>query len=76
MSYKITEIHRNEENPDVVIIDIESGDTIVFQPFGQDVIGTTTPEWLYKSNPLYRDIRKAIWHNQDLNEFIGKTFLT
>ncbi len=75
MSYKITEIHRNEENRNIVIIDIESGDTIVFQPFGDDIIGTTTPQWLYKSNPLYRDIRKAIWWNRELDEFIGKTFV-
>lgn len=74
MSYKITEIHRNEENRNIVIIDIESGDTIVFQPFGDDIIGTTTPQWLYKSNSLYREIRIAIWKGEDLNRFIGKEF--
>lgn len=67
MIYTITGILKEK---DAITINIDSGDIIVFQPFGSDIIGTTTPQWLYKSNSLYKEIRTAIWQEKNLEQFI------
>lgn len=35
-----------------------NNETLVFQPFANEVIGTEIPEMLFKTNELYQQIRK------------------